>query len=84
MEQISKIKTEQRNSSTVDIDRAGSLEIVRLMNEEDKKVALAVEQVLPQIAEAVDVIYRQISGVGRRVRGVPATSATNSGKTTKP
>ncbi len=74
MEQISKIKTEQRNSSTVDIDRAGSLEIVRLMNEEDKKVALAVEQVLPQIAEAVDVIYRQISGGGRLVYSGCGTS----------
>ena len=47
MEQISKIKTEQRNAGTVDIDRVSTLELVRLMNAEDQKVAVAVEQVLP-------------------------------------
>ena len=42
MEQISKIKTEQRNAGTVDIDRVSTLELVRLMNAEDQKVAVAV------------------------------------------
>ena len=54
MEQISKIKTEQRNAGTVDIDRVSTSEMVRLMNAEDKKVATAVEKVLPRIAEAID------------------------------
>ena len=67
MEQISKIKTEQRNAHTVDIDRVSTSELVRIMNEEDKKVALAVEQVLPQIAEAIDVIYRQMCRGGRLI-----------------
>ena len=67
MEQISKIKTEQRNANTVDIDRVSTAELVRLMNDEDKKVALAVEQVLPQIAKAIDVIYRQMCRGGRLV-----------------
>lgn len=67
MEQISGIKTEQRNVNTVDIDRVGTLEMVRLMNAEDKKVAEAVEAVLPEIAEAVDLIYRQMCQGGRLV-----------------
>ena len=67
MEQISKIKTEQRNVNTVDIDRVSTGEIVRMMNEEDKKVAEAVEMVLPQIERAVDVIYQQMKQGGRLV-----------------
>lgn len=67
MEQISKIKTEQRNADTVDIDRVDTLELVQLMNAEDKKVAMAVEKVLPRIAEAIDLIYRQMCRGGRLV-----------------
>ena len=55
--QIKTIGTEQRNPNTLEIDRADTAEILRLMNEEDKKVAPAVEQVLPQVEKAVDVIY---------------------------
>ena len=67
MEQISKIKTEQRNADTVDIDRVSTSEMVRLMNAEDKKVATAVEKVLPRIAEAIDLIYRQMCLGGRLI-----------------
>lgn len=67
MEQILSIHTEQRNPATLQIDQADSLEIVRLMNEEDKKVAPAVERELPKIAEAVDLIYGQIKKGGRLV-----------------
>lgn len=67
MEQISKIKTEQRNANTVDIDRVSTSEMVRLMNAEDKKVAAAVEKVLPRIAEAIDMIYRQMCRGGRLI-----------------
>lgn len=67
MEQISGIKTEQRNANTVDIDRVSTFELVQLMNAEDKKVALAVEAVLPRIAEAINLIYRQMCQGGRLV-----------------
>lgn len=67
MEQISKIKTEQRNANTVDIDRVSTSEMVRLMNAEDKKVAAAVEKVLPRIVEAIDMIYRQMCRGGRLI-----------------
>jgi len=50
--QIKTIGTEQRNPNTLEIDRADTAEILRLMNEEDKKVAPAVEQVLPQVEKA--------------------------------
>lgn len=67
MEQIAKIKTEQRNADTIDIDRVSTMEMVRRINAEDKKVAAAVEQVLPQIAEAIDLICRQMERGGRLV-----------------
>mgnify|MGYP001637999401 CR=1 FL=1 len=67
MEQIAKIKTEQRNADTIDIDRVSTMEMVRRINAEDKKVATAVEQVLPQIAEAIDLICRQMERGGRLV-----------------
>ena len=56
MVKLDHISTEQRNPATSHIDEVSTLEIVRLMNQEDKKVAEAVEVVLPQIAAAVDVI----------------------------
>lgn len=48
--------TEKRNPNSVHIDVMNALEIVQTINAEDKKVALAVEKVLPQIAQAVDLI----------------------------
>lgn len=67
MEQIAKIKTEQRNADTIDIDRMSTMEMVQRINAEDKKVAEAVEQVLPQIAAAIDLICRQMEKGGRLV-----------------
>ena len=51
-----KLTTEQVNPATVDIDLCSSEEIVRLINEEDKKIAEAVSLVLPEIGKAVDAI----------------------------
>ncbi len=67
MIQINRICTEQRNPSTMHIDEAESAEILRLMNEEDKNVALAVEAVLPQITKAVDVIAAALHDGGRLI-----------------
>ena len=59
------LTTEQRNPATANIDKCSTLEMVRLINDEDKKVAAAVEKVLPQIAAAVDLIAQKISEGGR-------------------
>ena len=64
---FSKLTTEQINSATLHIDKCSTLEMVRLINDEDKKVAAAVEKVLPQIAEAVDLIAGKIEGGGRLI-----------------
>lgn len=57
--------TEQPNAISTDIDTLSTLEIVQLMNAEDRKVALAVEQENLAIAKAVDVIASRIAAGGR-------------------
>ncbi|MEJ8547005.1 N-acetylmuramic acid 6-phosphate etherase [Brevibacillus borstelensis] len=64
-ENLRELTTEMRNLASEALDQMTSLEIVALMNEEDKKVAHAVEQVLPQVAQAVDLISRAMEGGGR-------------------
>jgi N-acetylmuramic acid 6-phosphate etherase len=57
--------TEQENPNTTEIDRASSVEALRLINAEDKKVAVAVEKVLPEIAAAIDKIAARMQDGGR-------------------
>jgi len=52
--------TEQRNAASRNLDRMTAMEIVRLMNREDRKVALASGRELPAIARAVDAIVNGI------------------------
>jgi N-acetylmuramic acid 6-phosphate etherase len=57
--------TEEANLKTKDIDRRSTLEIVKLINEEDKWVAEAVSRVLDQVAQAADLIVQRLSSGGR-------------------
>ncbi|MGH9938080.1 MAG: N-acetylmuramic acid 6-phosphate etherase, partial [Blastocatellia bacterium] len=57
--------TEQINPKTTEIDRLPTLETLRIINSEDKKVAEAVEKVLPAIARAVDGIVERMERGGR-------------------
>ena len=57
--------TEQANPNTSEIDQLSTLEALRLINAEDKKVADAVEQALPTIARAVDGIVARLARGGR-------------------
>src|SRR5436309_8711079 len=57
--------TAQRNAASRDLDRMTAKEIVRLMNREDCKVAMAVGRELPAIARAVDAIVDGIRKGGR-------------------
>ncbi|HVH61782.1 MAG TPA: N-acetylmuramic acid 6-phosphate etherase, partial [Candidatus Sulfotelmatobacter sp.] len=60
-------RTEQRNKASQNLDRMTAREIVALMNREDRKVALAVEQEVPAIARAVDAIVAGIRNGGRLI-----------------
>lgn len=57
--------TEQENPRTANIDTLPTIDAVRLINEEDKNVALAVEKVLPEIAEAIERIVERLKNGGR-------------------
>jgi N-acetylmuramic acid 6-phosphate etherase len=60
-------RTEQRNPASRNLDRMTAREIVRLMNREDRKVAVAVKRELPAIARAVDAIVGAIRKGGRLI-----------------
>ena len=65
MLKLNQLPTEQRNPNTADIDRLSTLEMVRRINDEDKKVAYAVEKQLEPIARAVDAVAGALSQGGR-------------------
>ncbi len=67
MVRLDQLPTEQRNPNTACIDRLPTLEMLRLINEEDKKVAFAVERELPEISRAVDAIYAALRDGGRLI-----------------
>lgn len=59
------IITEKINPATIDIDLADGAEIARLINNEDKKVALAIEKIVPQIGLAIEKIALRLQKGGR-------------------
>lgn len=62
---MAEVITEYRNENTKDIDILSTVEMVRKMNEEDRLVALAVEDETENIAEAIDIIAKQFLKGGR-------------------
>lgn len=62
-----KLETEKRNYDTKNIDKLTTKEVVKLINNEDKKVALVVEKALSNIANTVDLVYEQIKLGGRLI-----------------
>ncbi len=62
---LKSLKTESRNPDTMDIDMLDTENILKKINNEDKKVALAVESELPHVAKAVDMVVQSIRHGGR-------------------
>lgn len=56
MIELEKLSTEENNPNSKDIELQDSLEIVRRINEEDKKVAFCVEKELGSISRLIDAI----------------------------
>lgn len=59
------LSTEKRNPHSEHIDEVSTLEMMRIINEEDHAIADAVKQILPQIAAAVDCIAAKLQAGGR-------------------
>jgi N-acetylmuramic acid 6-phosphate etherase len=58
-------RTEQQNAASKNLDRLTALQIVRLMNREDRGIAAAVAKEIPAIARAIDAIVNAIRSGGR-------------------
>lgn len=65
MADLKKLVTESVNQATVTIDECSTEGILRMINKEDQKVALAVEEEIPQITKAVDMLYPALKNGGR-------------------
>lgn len=59
--------TERENPSSAALDTKPTAEILRIINREDRRVAPAVEKVIPRIARAVDTAVEAISRGGRMI-----------------
>jgi N-acetylmuramic acid 6-phosphate etherase len=73
---LTALQSEGRNPRTLDIDVVDTIELCRLINDEDKAVPLAVEQCLPAIASAIDALTGRVRDSGR----VIYTGAGTSGR----
>lgn len=71
---LTKMITESRNPASEQIDTLPTLDMLRVINNEDKNVALAVEAVLPAIALAVDKIAEAFLQGGRLIYTGAGTS----------
>ncbi|MGF9910881.1 N-acetylmuramic acid 6-phosphate etherase [Brevibacillus porteri] len=65
LENLQALTTEEKNESSSDLDQLSARGIVQMMNDEDKKVPYAVERVLDQVSDAVEVITHALEKGGR-------------------
>ncbi len=63
--ELSKLTTEQRNPHSMDVDARSTEEILKIINDEDKTVPYAVEEELPYIAKAVELVVKALKSGGR-------------------
>ena len=65
--QLKNLTTEQRNPVSMDIDARSTMEILSIINNEDKIIAAAVEKEIPFIALAVDAVVEALRNHGRLI-----------------
>lgn len=63
-DQLGKLTTEERNARSAGLDRMSTIELLTLINEEDRRVPEAIAEALPAIARAVDLIVARLSSGG--------------------
>lgn len=63
--ELSTLVTESRNQNSFDIDILSTEEAVRIFNEEDKKIAFAVEKEIPYIVKAIEIVTEAFKKGGR-------------------
>jgi N-acetylmuramic acid 6-phosphate etherase len=65
MNKVNHLSTEKRNEATQHLDEMTIQEALTVMNREDQKVALSIEQLLPQLTEVVNLTTQQFNQGGR-------------------
>ena len=66
-ENLELLTTESRNEHSMQIDTANPMDILRIMNEQDQLVALAVKEVLPDVEAAVQFVFESFQKGGRLI-----------------
>lgn len=64
---LDKLTTEQRNERTMDLDNLPTIEILRLMNDEDQSVPSSIRKALPQIEQVVEAVKRSFQRGGHLI-----------------
>ncbi len=64
---VTKLRTEQSNAASAELDTLSALDIARVINHEDAKVAAAVQAALPQLARGIDAICDALRRGGRLI-----------------
>lgn len=64
---LQRIDTEQINDKSKNIDDLSTIDMLRIINKEDKKIAMAIEKVLINVAEVIDIAYQKIKNGGRLI-----------------
>ena len=62
---LSRLTTERRNPASAHIDSCTTLEMVTIMQQEDSKIAAAIQKILPDIARAIDETSLRLQKGGR-------------------
>lgn len=65
--ELEKLLTERRNPASMEIDRKSTEQILRIINDEDKKIPFVVEKQIPRIAEVVDIVAEKLRKGGRLI-----------------
>ena len=78
---IARLLTEQRNPASMNMDMMSTEEILRLINAQDKLVALAVEREIPHITRAVEYIVRPSGAADGSSTSGPAQAADSGSST---
>ncbi|MFZ7131768.1 MAG: N-acetylmuramic acid 6-phosphate etherase [Eubacteriales bacterium] len=64
---INYLKTENRNPRTMNLDIMSTMELLQIMNEEDKKVIDTIKDALPQIERSIHLVIRALNQKGRLI-----------------
>src|SRR5699024_3130138 len=59
--------TEQRNTESMNLDQMSIIEIASLMNNQDRYIPNAIQEVLPEISELIEAVVRTFNKDGRLI-----------------